>query len=161
MLRQKRANLFLFLVVFGLLAIPGVSAEMASCAPDFSSCTIPENVLLELPFLGISGDVVVLEPDLTTVSDVFRIFNNVVDTGGGTGLGTLAFLFSSDDSTPLPDPSNYSANVATILEGPSGVTHFNGNGTDYALNAPEPATFGFMGVGLMVLGGLARKRMAA
>ena len=147
----------------GLAVLPGLATASplaADCAADFSTCNIPENVLLQLPFLGISGDVILLESDMATVSDVFRIFNDVVDTGGGTGLGDLAFLYSSDDSTALPDPSTYSVNAVTIQEDPSGVTHFNGNGTDYVLGTPEPSTFGLLGLGLglAALAGGARKR---
>lgn len=145
------ARFALFLGGLVLLSVPAPSAQLASCAPDLSSCSIPENILLQLPFLAISGDVILLEPDLTTVSDVFRIFNDVVDTGGGTGLGDLVFLYSSDDTTPLPDPSTYSSNAVSILEDPSGVTHFIGNGTDYVLAAPEPSTFALLGLGLIAV----------
>ena len=133
-------------------------AVPANCNAAFTACFIGENVLYQLPFLAISGDVVVLEPDLTTVSDVFRIFNNLVDTGGGTGLGDLAFLYSSDDSTPLPAPSTFSVNAVSILEDPSGVTLYIGNGTSYFLATPEPSTFALLGLGLSV-GGLARRWM--
>ena len=152
------ASLALLLCGFALLSVPATAAQMADCAPDFSSCSIPENVMLQLPFMGISGDVILLEPDMVTVSDVFRIFNDLVDTGGGTGLGDLAFLYSSDDSTALPDPSTYSVNAAFIQEDPSGFTHFNGNGTDYVLGAPEPSTFALLGIGLAAIAGVTRKR---
>src|SRR5207302_6245982 len=110
------------------------------CNASFTACAIPENILLELPFLAISGDVVVQEPTSTEVSDVFRIFNNLVNTGDGTGLGNLAFLYSLDDSTPLPDPSTYSVNAITINESATGTASFNGNGTIYTHNVPEPPT---------------------
>jgi len=142
-----------------LLSASGSAAPIAAqCTPDFTSCGIPENVLLQLPFLAISGDVVLLDPHTSTVSDVFRIFNDVVNTGQGTGLGATVFLFSSDDSTPLPNPATYSANVVTIMEDPSGFTHFLGNGTDYVLGIPEPGTIGFMGLGLVMMAALAFKR---
>jgi hypothetical protein len=147
--------------LFGTLAflsVGGTAATLAKCAPDFSSCAIPENVLLQLPFLGISGDAILLEANHSTVSDVFRIFNDVLDTGGGTGLGDLAFLYSSDDSTPLPAPSTYSANAVLIQEDPSGITHFNGNGTDYVLAVPEPGTFGLLGFGLAAIAAVTRRR---
>jgi hypothetical protein len=93
-----------------------------------------------LPFLAIAGDVVLTDPGSSSVSDVFRIFNNFVNTGNGTGLGDVVFLYSSDD-TSLPNPSSYSANVIFIPENPSGVTSFTGNGTTYVLATPEPPTF--------------------
>ena len=151
-------RIVLVAAAFVVLAIPGSAAVMASCTPDFSQCQIPENVLLQLPFTAIAGDVIVLESNHTTVSDVFRIFNNVIDTTGGTGLGNLAFLYSQDDSTPLPNPSTYSANAVSIQEDPSGYTHYLGNGTDYLLNAPEPASFGLLSIGIAAAGLLLRRR---
>jgi hypothetical protein len=142
-----------------LLPVSGTAASLASCNASFTSCQIPENVMLQLPFLGISGDVILLDPVTHAVSDVFRIFNNFVNTGGGTGLGNLVFLYSSDDSTPLPDPSTYSLNAVTIMENPSGVTDYVSNGTDYALaTAPEPGTFGLLGLGIGMMAVLSSKR---
>jgi hypothetical protein len=153
-------HLALFLIVVLTLSMPAAATPVAAnCTSDFSACLIPENVELQLPFLAISGDVVLLEPVGSAVSDVFRIFNNLANTGGGTGVGNLAFLYSSDDSTPLPDPSTYSSNVVKILENPSGVTQYEGNGTDYSLGVPEPSTFALLGVSLFALLGAARKRL--
>src|SRR5215472_9673623 len=107
------ASFVLFLGTLALLSTPLAGAQLAQCNSNFTFCSIPENVMLQLPFGAIAGDVIVLEPGSgsTTVSDVFRIFNNEFDAGGGTGLGNMAFLYSSDDSTPLPNPSTYSANA--------------------------------------------------
>jgi hypothetical protein len=141
------------------------ASPVSSCASDFSSCSIYESGSnFTLPFLAISGDVVLLNAD-HSVSDVFRIFNNLVDTGGGTGLGNLAFLYSDDEGN-LPDPATYSANVISIPEGVlivSGLTQtdFNGNGTIYHLFSAEPvqttplpsawtmAFFSFAGIAFM------------
>ncbi len=130
-------------LVLGLIVFPSASAMAATpatCAPDFTTCIITENVLLQLPFLAISGDVVVQDPNSTNVSDVFRIFNDFVDTGGGTGLGRLAMLFSRDDNSQLPDPSTYSANVAFIKEAAGGSTSYSGNGTIYRLDTSAVST---------------------
>jgi hypothetical protein len=129
----------------------------ANCNATFTICDIPENILLDLPFLAIAGDVVLEEPNSTVVSDVFRIFNDAIDTGAGTGLGDKAFLYSSDDTT-LPDPSTYSANVVFIHEDPSGVTSYFGNGTNYLLATPEPRTFGLLSLVLAAMAILARRR---
>ncbi|MGZ5853544.1 MAG: hypothetical protein ACXWKC_06665 [Xanthobacteraceae bacterium] len=141
------------------------ASPVSSCAGDFSSCNIYEDgSTVLLPGLAISGDVVLLHGD-HSVSDVFRIFNNFVDTGGGTGLGNLAFLYSDDEGN-LPDPASYSANVTFIPEGgliAPGLTEtdFNGNGTIYHLFSAEPvqttpvppawgmALFGFAGFAFM------------
>src|SRR5215467_13911157 len=103
---RRRFVHFLFCVSLTATSIFG--ATIAQCTPTFSACAIPENELLQLPlpFLAIAGDVILVEPDLVTVSDVFRIFNNLLDTGLGTGLGNLVFLYSIDDG-PLPNPSTY------------------------------------------------------
>src|SRR5215472_16872570 len=132
--------------VITLVACLGFSATLASgdtiaqCTPTFSDCAIPENVFLGFPFLAISGDVVLL-PDLhanlAAASDVFRIANNLIDTGQGTGLGFAAFLFSGHNT--LPDPSTYSANAVPIREQSTGATQYVGNGTDYhLLTAVDP-----------------------
>jgi hypothetical protein len=147
-----------------LLSDPGIAAPIvaANCNASLTVCDIPENTQLMLPFDAIAGDVVLTDPGSSAVSDVFRIFNNLVNTGKGTGLGDLAFLYSSDD-TSLPNPSTYSANVVFIPENPSGVTFFVGNGTTYNLldvpvAVPEPGTFELfaLAAGMAVL--LTRRR---
>jgi hypothetical protein len=128
---------------------PSLAAAITDCSVDFSICYIPEDVFLQFPtgFLAISGDVVLEEPD-GSVSDVFRIFNDFFDTGQGTGLGTTAFLYSADGSTPLPDPSTYSANVQFIPESTTGAqTDYSGNGTIFVLNSPEPSTLALFVIG--------------
>ena len=123
----------------GLAICLGISATaygqtVAVCTPTFSDCAIPENVPLLLPFLAISGDVILL-PDLhanlNAVSDVYRIGNNFIDTGGGTGIGFTAFLYSGQHN--LPAISSFSANTVPIREQPTGATQYVGNGTDYHL----------------------------
>jgi len=136
-------NFRTFLKLLILIALPAISAlpaDLASCNNTFTSCSIRENVLLQLPFEGIAGDVIVQEPNSTNVSDVFRIFNNIVDTGGGTGLGNMAFLYSGGDSAALPDPSTYSANAVVVKEAASGPTAYLGNGTTYSLDTAAVAT---------------------
>src|SRR5215831_5272946 len=128
------------------VACAGFSATLlfgdtiAQCTPTFSDCANPENVLLDFRFLAISGDVLLLpnlNANLAAVSDVFRVANNFIDTGQGTGLGFAAFLFSGHNT--LPDPSTYSANAVPIREQPTGATQYVGNGTDYhLLTAVDP-----------------------
>ena len=147
-----------------LLSEPGIATPIAAatCNASLTVCQIPENIVLQLPFAAFAGDVVLTDPGSSVVSDVFRISNNLVSTGKGTGLGDLVFLYSSDD-TSLPNPSTYSANVVFIPEGPSGVTSFVGNGTTYNLldvpvAVPEPGTFELfaLAAGMAVL--LTRRR---
>src|SRR5215472_13880362 len=65
-----------------LLSMPALAAPVAPCSADFTLCAIPEDILLQLPFIAIAGDAIVVEPGSTEVSDVFRIFNNRINTGG-------------------------------------------------------------------------------
>jgi hypothetical protein len=138
-------------------ATPIAATSVANCNTSFTVCDIPENSLLQLPFVAFAGDVVLTDPGSSAVSDVFRIFNNVVNTGKGTGLGNMVFLYSSDDTT-LPNPSTYSANAVFLPEDPSGVTSFLGNGTNYLLAAPEPPTFELFALAAAVTAVLARRR---
>src|SRR5260370_1877148 len=125
-----------------LLSVPAAAATIAPCNANFTTCVIPENIPLQLPFTAFAGDAIVTEPGSAVVSDVFRIFNNIINTGLGTGLGNMAFLYSADDSA-LPDPSPYSANALFLSENPSSAsaTVYFVNGTNYLLGAPEPQTY--------------------
>ena len=110
------------------------ATTIVQCTPTFSDCAVPENLLLQFPFLAISGDVVLvpnLNVDLAAVSNVFRVFNNFVDTGAGTGIGFVAELY--DGKHNLPSTSTYSANAVVMLKQPTGATQYIGNGTDYHL----------------------------
>ena len=72
-------------------------------------------------------------------------------------MGTLAFLYSRDDG-PLPAPSTYSINAITFHESATGPTSFNGNGTIYTLDIPEPSTLGLLLSGVVAMLFLFRKR---
>jgi hypothetical protein len=136
------------------LLLPVKATTLASCNPTFTVCLIPEEVLLQLPFDAIAGDVVLTDP-IGHVSDVFRIFNNFINTGAGTGLGTQAELYSADDG---PVPTTYSANVVFIPESPTGVTTYTNNGVSYLLGVPEPETTGLLTLAGGLLYAFVRKR---
>jgi hypothetical protein len=140
MIIQNSRQFVLLLTLIGCVTSSVLAADLASCNASFTACSIPENVVVQLPFLAIAGDVIVQEPASTAVSDVFRIFNNVVDTGGGTGLGNLAVLYSADDNMPLPAPLTYSSNAVVIKEAGSGATSYLGNGTTYSLDTTAVPT---------------------
>jgi hypothetical protein len=159
-----------FLVVATLAIAPNAhAAPLSFCAADFSSCNVFEDgQVLQLPGLAIAGDLILIDQwNGGRVSDVLRIFNDFFDTGGGTGLGTTAFLFSEDLSN-LPNPSTFSVNAVFMNEAfGSGVgtieTDYNGNGTIYRIlsnddGSPEPSTFALMGIG--TAGVLWRRRMS-
>jgi hypothetical protein len=164
-------TLFYTLLVVATLALAPVAcaAPLSFCAANFSSCNVFEDgQVLQLPGLGISGDLILIDQwNGGKVGDVFRIFNDFFDTGGGMGLGFTAFLYSEDLGN-LPNPSTFSANAVFINEAfGSGVgtieTDYNGNGTIYRIfsnddGSPEPSTFALMGIG--IAGVLWRRRMA-
>ena len=135
-----------------LLSVPAAAGPIAIC--NASVCGIPENILLQLPFTAIAGDAILTEPGGAVVSDVFRIFNNIINTGGGTGLGNMVFLYSSDETT-LPNFSTWSANAVFLAENPSGVTSYLGNGTTYQLGVPEPQTFELLGLAVAAMAAMA------
>jgi hypothetical protein len=141
-----------------LLGVPACASTIATCNANFTTCLIPENTALQLPFVAIAGDAVLTEPGSAVVSDVFRIFDNLINTGAGTGLGNMAFLYSVDDG---PLPITYSANAVFLSESPTGVTSYVGNGTDYLLGVPEPATFELSVLACAGLALLVRKRRKA
>jgi hypothetical protein len=150
------ANIAIGFAGLVLLSVQAPATPIASCNASFTVCGIPENILLQLPFTAIAGDAIVTEPGGAVVSDIFRILNNIVNTGGGTGLGNMVFLFSADDTT-LPVPSTYSANAVFITEAPSGITPYLGNGTNYLLATPEPQTFGLLSL-VAAMAFVARRR---
>ena len=92
-------------LLFALLNATPISSCISSADCSIFELTQP----FVLPFSAFSGDVVLLDPSGAT-SDVFRIFNDFVNTGGGTGLGRQTFLFSVDEGN-LPSPSTLSANA--------------------------------------------------
>ena len=168
---MKKSFLATLLVLTAVAIAPNAHAgPISACAPDFSSCQVFEGSLLTAPGGGlfIAGDVILIDRFSGHVSDVFRIFNDFFDTGGGTGLGTTALLYSEDLGN-LPAPSTFSVNAVTINEafGQGGgliETDFNGNGTLYRIfstddGAPEPSTLALMGIGAAVM--IWRKRTAA
>jgi len=137
--------------VAALCVAPNLYATIiptSTCAPDFSSCNVYEDQITFFPGLAISGDVLI-QSGAQTVA-VFRIFNDFVNTGGGTGLGDSGYLYSAAFAN-LPNPATYSVNVVTMALGPAQATGFNetvydGNGTLYNLFTvvPEPSTFSFL-----------------
>jgi hypothetical protein len=153
-MRRRVPGLCLLLMGIAFFAPrPSLAAAITDCSVDFSTCYIPQDVFLQFPagFVAISGDVVLEEPD-RSVSDVFRIFNDLFDTGQGTGLGTTAFLYSSDGGAPLPDPGTYSANVQFVPESvTSAQTSYTGHGHVYILNSPEPSTLALFIFGSIAL----------
>jgi hypothetical protein len=73
----------------------------------------------------------------------------VLDTGSGTGLGDMVFLYSADDGA-LPTPATYSANVVFTEEAATTDTTLLANGTVYTLDTlavPEPSTFVLVSLG--------------
>jgi hypothetical protein len=151
---------------FFLLAAPLFGLPASSCTPTFTLCDVYEDGnILQLPALAIAGDVVLLDAP-STISDVFRVFNNIIDTGGGTGLGDQAFLFSADEGNL---PSILSVNAAFVPEGTitaGGLvqTDFLANGTTYhvfsgePIAAPEPTTLALLGIGFAGLGFMKRRK---
>jgi hypothetical protein len=161
-----------FVIAFPALAD---SLPTTGCNADNSVCVAVEGQTMSYTDggLGISGDVVLFDGSFN-IQDVFRIFNDVIDTGGGTGLGTSAFLFGSN--TGIPDPSTFSLNAIGILLGVdngTGIpllnvagfveTEFNGNGTNYELftPSPEPPAWQLQAIALVLIGGLLWKRASA
>jgi hypothetical protein len=136
---NEMRKLLRFIWLSGLIVLPAAAVPVASCDATRTNCSIPENVMLRLPLAAIAGDVIVQDPASTNVSDVFRIFNNLIDTGAGTGLGNLAILYSADDNSPLPAPSTYSANAVIVKKAATGSTSYLGNGTNYYLDTSATA----------------------
>lgn len=142
------------------------AAPVSSCNSNDTICQVYEGQTLTYPsgYFGYSGDLIVQSPLGTTV-DVFRIFNDLVDTGGGTGLGQTAFLYAAD-LNDLPSPSTYSINAVTVLRGPNGApgfyeTDYNGNGTLYRIftPTPEPSSWASLSLGIVAGALLWTRRM--
>jgi len=132
------------------------------CAADFSVCSVFEDqdVLFPDGFIASAGDVVI-ENGNTTVA-VFRVFDDVFDSGGGTGFGDFSFVFSAAFGN-LPDPNTYSVNSVFVPLGPDQGNGFDETqyigafGTEFDIfttvpgAAPEPSTVGFLFLGGVLL----------
>ncbi len=146
---------------------PFAPASLASPMCNAAACDVLEGRLVNLPYIAFAGDAVLLDPS-GAVSDVVRFFNNVLDTGGGTGFSTQILMYSKIDTgvdlsvgpdLGLPNPSTYSVNAVRLLEAPDGSpTVYNGNGTLYSFysDTPEPSTIFYMAAGLLALATRAR-----
>ncbi|MGA8306683.1 MAG: PEP-CTERM sorting domain-containing protein [Candidatus Acidiferrales bacterium] len=163
------ARLVLALAVLCLFTLPAVADTLPAegCNADNTVCVAIEGQTMSYTpgFFGISGDAVLIDSG-GNIDGVFRIFNDLIDTGGGTGLGLTAFLFGS--TTGIPDPSTFSFNAIGLLFGAdngTGVpllsvpgfveTEFIGNGTLYELfSVPEPGTWQLLGLALLLLAGM-------
>jgi hypothetical protein len=180
-MKQYLTRVFLACGAFGLLSLApsrALAAPVDFCLADFSECDIFEQADIFQPFgpgpFFIAGDVVLTDPTDQTVSDVFRIFNDFVDTGGGTGIGSESFLYSVDEGN-LPDPSTFSVNELTLVEGSTIVpalglpgfveTNYNGNGTLYRIfsdeeaRVPEPASCQLLGIAVILMIPMMRRRL--
>lgn len=135
------------------------ATPMSSCNADSTVCDIYEDGQFFQPgFLFISGDVVLREFGTGLVSDVLRFFNDVFDSGSGTGLGETMFLYS-DDEHNLPDPSTFSANAVFLIEGGIAANGFKetdyfNDGTLYRIfsSAPEPSTWQLLVLAFAMIG---------
>ena len=136
-----------------LLSLLTEAAPVSSCLSNGTSCDVYENQVLSLPFEAIAGDIVLLAPNQAVVDD-FRIFNNLVDTGGGTGLGTSAYLY-----TFVPSPLSVNAVfIARADSGPTGYyeTNYTAHGTQFKFftPAPEPASLGLIASVFLAVAGM-------
>jgi hypothetical protein len=163
------ARLVLASAVLCLFSLPAMADALPAegCNADNTVCVAIEGQTMSYTpgFFGISGDAVLVD-NSGNIEGVFRIFNDLIDTGGGTGLGLTAFLFGA--TTGIPDPSTFSFNAIALLFGAdngTGVpllnvpgfveTEFVGNGTLYELfSVPEPGTWQLLGLALLLLTGM-------
>ena len=86
-------------LVFSVL--PVFATPMSNCDPVTFVCNIYENQTVSFGFLAVSGDVIVQNSRSVTV-DVFRIFNDFFNSGGGTGLGDGGFSSEQTSYLTLP-----------------------------------------------------------
>lgn len=168
------SKIALTLTLLCLYSLPTLADALPAegCNASFTICVAIEGQTLVYPgCCGISGDVLLTNDGTLggTLDALFRINNDLIDTGGGTGLGLTAFLFgSADGSAAMPFSVNDISIVFGVDNG-TGVpllnvpgyveTEFIGNGTMYELfTTPEPASWEMLGITLLALGGLAMAR---
>ncbi len=164
-MRFLKGLVWLCFAALALFSSSITAAPISSCASDGSICNVYEGQLLTYPDgdFGYAGDLIIRDSAAMTVN-IFRVFNDLVDTGGGTGIGSAAFLYGADLKN-LPDPSTYSINAVMISRGTAGPagyyeTDYTGNGILYRLftPSPEPSGFALLGLGTLALGAFIGKR---
>jgi hypothetical protein len=136
-------NILRFTTVLSMIAMGGTAAwavDPFNCTPTYSECWIPKNVLQQGQPGNPAGDVVITKTNSNGASAVFRIFNDYLDTGLGTGQSQSWILYSKD-TTGVPNPASYSANVTTIPEAATGATDYlSSTGTLYHIDTSAAAT---------------------
>ena len=170
------AKLVLAFAVIGLFSIPALADALPTegCNASVTLCVAIEGQTMSYGGgIAISGDVLLTnDGTLSGILDaVFRINNDLIDTGGGTGLGLDAFLFGP--TTGLPSPPFSLNDIAIVFGQDNGTgipllnvpgyieTEFVGNGTAYELfTTPESASWQLLAIALFLVVGLgfARKR---
>jgi hypothetical protein len=152
-----------------MVALPAFPASIpqSSCDQITGECNVYEGSLFQDPsFTFFAGDVVLLDANGAS-SDVLRFYNNLIDTGGGTGLGD-GFLEFATPGNHSPDALNLSVNAAFISKSPAvggvSVTDYVGSTGFlfhiYSSEVPEASAVALIGSGLalLALSPMTRKR---
>ena len=155
--------------------LPAVAGSLSQSSCDFNAnqCNVYEGSLFQDPnALFYAGDLVLLDAN-GTYSDVLRFYNDIIDTGGGTGFGDAFLEFSAPDGDSAGDVDlnslNLSANAAFIPEaaavGGMAVTDYTGpSGTLFHIYSavpsavPEPSAVLLLASGLLFVTGWTAKR---
>lgn len=157
----------------GIAALPALCSSLpqSSCNLNAGECNVYEGSLFQNPnTLFYAGDLVLLDAD-GAYSDILRFYNDIVDTGGGTGFGDAFLEFSASDGDSQGDVDlsslKLSANAAFITEAPAvagvSVTDYTGpSGTLFHIysnsEVPEPCAVWLIASGLLFVAAWTAKR---
>jgi hypothetical protein len=159
----------------GIVALPACADPLGQSSCNFNAgvCNVYEGSLFQNSnAFFYAGDLVLLDAN-GAFGDIVRFYNDIIDTGGGTGFGDAFLEFRLPDGHFPGDVDlsslDLSANAVFITEGPAvagiAVTDYTGpSGTLFHIYSsaavPEPSELSLIASGLLFVAAWIVKRQS-